>query len=244
MREQLLWYAVKYDGNYNRIKKAIKENENWSKIQYDGQFITIIDSNYPKVFQVLRYKPWVIFYEGNIELLSKSYIGVVGSRDMSEYAKRCCEQLNTWLDNQYGIVSGLAKGVDAYAHDLALQQNRNTIAVIGCGIDVCYPLENKNLYDKIKKCGLLISEYPRQSKPIAYHFPWRNRLIAAICEQLVVVEARMRSGTLITVNETLELGKEIHCFVHDYFHVQGEGCNSLIQQGCHMIASKEDIKEI
>ncbi len=244
MREQLLWYAIKYKGDYFQIKKAITTNEKWHKIHCDEQYVTIVDAHYPRVFHSLQYKPWVLFYKGNIDLLQKRYIGVVGSRLMSDYGKRCCEQLNEHLSMEYGIVSGLAKGVDAYAHHLALMSNRNTIAIIGCGIQVVYPKENLHLYAQVQEKGLLLSEYPSDTPPLAKHFPWRNRLIAAIGEQLVVVEAKRRSGTLISVNEALELGKEVHCFVHDYFHSQGEGCNLLIQQGCHMLASAIDIKEI
>lgn len=244
MREQLLFYAIKYNGDYHFIKRAIQNKEPWTQIKSKNKYITILDEGYPVCFMHLRFPPWVLFYEGNIALLQHTYIGVVGSRNINEYGKFCCEQLNENLNAKYGVVSGLAKGVDAYALYLALSTNRNTIAIIGCGIDVVYPKENVALYKKIECSGLLLSEYPSKCKPLAKHFPWRNRLIAALSDQIVVVQAKQRSGTMITVNEALELGKEIHCFPHSILDEEGVGCNLLIQQGCHMFATKMDITEL
>lgn len=244
MRKRILYYAVKYGGDFNKISTALLNNEDYEDIEYQGSYITILDKEYPSAFQQLRFKPWILFYEGNLDLLQKQMLAVVGSRIMSHYGEACCEELITNVKKDYGIVSGMAKGIDAYAHHLAFTTNRGTIAVIGCGIDIVYPLENKELYQKIKKDGLIISEYPNGSKPYACHFPWRNRLIAALGFALVVIEAKRRSGTLISVNEALELGREVYCFPHSYFAENGQGCNLLIMQGCNIITSREDIIEI
>lgn len=244
MREQLLYYACKYHGDYKRIKKAIEEEEDWEKISYPGNYITILDEKYPSCFKGLKYKPWVLFYEGDFNLLNTAMIGVVGSRNNSCYGEQCTSLLIANLNEKYGIVSGFAKGIDALAHFYALKQNRKTIAVLGCGIDVIYPKENTFLYNKIKKNGLFLSEYPQGSKPYAYHFPWRNRLIAAISDKLIVVEAKVKSGTMITVMEALELGKEVYAFPHNIDQENGKGCNKMIEQGCGMLNEIADIKEI
>lgn len=244
MRKRILYYAVKYEGDFKRISEALLNNENYDDIKYEGKFITIVDSQYPETLKQLRFKPWILFYEGNIELLKEELISVVGSRDISEYGKACCHELLDNVKSKYGIVSGLAKGIDAYAHHLALVKKKHTIAVIGCGIDVIYPKENKDLYRQIATRGLIISEYPNGCKPYAHHFPWRNRIIAALGNSLIVVEAKRRSGTMISVNEALELGKDIYCFPHTYFDDNGVGCNTLIMQGCNILVEQKDIREI
>ena len=244
MREQLLYYALKYEGDYHKIKKAIKCEESWKKVVYAGKYITILDDDYPIYFKCLKYKPWVIFYEGNIDLLKMEMIGVVGSRNASVYGEKCTNILISNLCNHYGIVSGFAKGIDGLAHFYALKNNRKTIAILGCGINIIYPKENTYLYEDIINNGLFISEYPNGCKPYAYHFPWRNRLIAAISKSLVVVEAKIKSGTMITVMEALELGKEVYAFPHNIDEPNGEGCNKMIEQGCGMLNCIADIKEI
>lgn len=244
MREKLLYYAIKYKGEFHRIKKAIQDEEAIGEIVYEGRYLTILDKEYPTCLRHLMFPPFVLFYEGDIMLLKQDMLAIVGSRMPSSYGEECLQFLLAHVNQSYGVVSGVAKGIDALAHQEALQQNRKTIGVIGCGLNVIYPKENEWLYEKIKKEGLLLSEYPLDTKPLAYHFPWRNRLIAALGETLVVVEGKMKSGTMITVNEALQLGKDIHCFAHDIFREQGEGCNALIEQGCHILYNIESIIEI
>lgn len=244
MREQLLYYAYKYYGDYKKIKKAIEKQEKWEKIEYKGNYLTILDFNYPTVLKKLLFPPWVLFYEGDITLLEKEMIGIVGSREMSFYGKKCTQLLVENMHSKYGVISGLAKGIDSYAHLMAMHTSRFTVGVLGCGIDVIYPKENEYLYHKMKKEHLIISEYPNGTKPYAYHFPWRNRIIAALCKKLVVVEAKMKSGTMITVNEALELGIPIYAFTHAIDSVNGEGCNYLIKEGSEILGCIEDIKDL
>ena len=148
------------------------------------------------------------------------------------------------LNEEYGIVSGVAKGIDGLAHYYAIKENRRTIGVIGCGLDIVYPKENESLYEEIGKHHLLLSEYPCGCKPLAFHFPWRNRIIASLCEKVVVIEAKVKSGTMITVNEALELGISVYAFPHNINNINGEGCNMLIEQGCSMINCIRDMNDI
>lgn len=241
MRKQILYYAIKYDGDWKRIQKAISSHEEWKKIDCNYQFITYYDENYPACLMDLECPPWILFYEGNLSLLYKSCIAVVGSREPSIYGMQICHHLVSLLKKKYVIVSGLAKGIDACAHLEAL--SHATIGVIGCGLDIVYPKENKELYKKMKT-QLIISEYPQGVKPFAYHFPWRNRLIAAIGSSLCVVEAKKRSGTLLTVNEALNINREIYCVPYPFFDEGGKGCNMLISQGANILVDDEDIANI
>lgn len=244
MRDRILYYALKFKGDYRLICEAILKNKPYQKTIYHGNYITILDEAYPEVLLHLHYRPWILFYEGDLSLLNKTCIAVIGSRIMSDYGCFCTSFLEEYLPVDTVIVSGLAKGVDAYVHKLALKKKRKCIAVLGCGIDVAYPKENQQLYEQIKKEGLIISEYPNGTKPLKYHFPWRNRIIAALSKAVVVVEAKKHSGTMITVNEALTLGIPIYCFPHRINDENGMGCNMLIAQGSNVIITKEDVKEI
>lgn len=239
MRTQILCYALRYDGDYRKIEKAIQTNEEWEHIPYTGNYVTLADNEYPMKLRRLQYAPWIIFYEGDISLLQKAGCGVVGSRDASLYGIKTCTHIVHALKKRYVIISGLAKGIDAAAHFAALQAK--TIGVIGCGLQITYPAENANLYKQMREHHLIISEYPAYSRPYAYHFPWRNRLIAALSDALIVVEAKKRSGSLLSVNEALELDIPVYCVPHNFGNKVGEGCNLLISQGANILVEDEDI---
>ncbi len=242
MRKQILYYAWKYHGEWKAIAKAIAKKEEWFEIQYDGDFVTIVDTEYPEQLHTLEFPPWILFYEGDLSLLDKKAVGVVGSRKASPYGIRACKHIVSLLKEHYVIVSGVAKGIDCFAHREAF--SNHTIGVIGCGLDVIYPRENKDIYDQLKERHLMISEYPKGVKPFAHHFPWRNRLIAALSSSIIVVEANIKSGTMLTVNEALILNKPIYCVPHTYFDIQGKGCNLLISQGAYLLVDDDDIKNI
>lgn len=242
MREKILAYALRYQGEYYAMKKAIEKNEPVNKINYNGNYITILDDEYPKSLLELKHPPYILFYEGNLDLLDKRGVSVIGSRLCSDYGAKMTSKIVRKIAIKNVIISGLAKGIDAYAHKEAI--NLNTIAIVGCGLDICYPKENFDLYQLIKKKHLILSEYPYGTKPLAHHFPWRNRLIAALSQSVVVIEAKKRSGTLFTVNEALELGKSIYCVPHEYDNVSGWGCNYLIQQGAQILVDENDLDTI
>jgi DNA processing protein len=144
----------------------------------------------------------------------------------------------------YVIVSGLAKGIDATAHQEALDRQRPTIAVIGCGIDRIYPKENERLYGDVAAQGLILSEYPGDTPPRRHHFPFRNRLIAALGCKCVVTSATLKSGTMLTVNEAISLGKEVLCLPYPMGVPCGEGCNLLISQGATILTNATDFAMI
>lgn len=239
-REAILWYAIQYDGDWKKIGNAIKAHENYSIVSYPYGYITIVDDAYPDAFKHLRYPPWILFYQGNLNLLTEKGVGIVGARKCSIQALHNTDRIVSRLKDKYVIVSGLAKGIDARAHTNASK----TIGVLGCGIDVIYPKENKCIFEKVKQTGLILSEYPMHVLPLAYHFPWRNRLIAALSSSLVVIEATYKSGTMITVNECLELSVPIYCVPTSFSNQLYPGCNYLIANGANILVDDKDVDEI
>ena len=182
----------------------------------------------------------LIFYQGDINLLKEKDVGIVGARNCSTQALQNTDRIVQRLQSKYVIVSGLAKGIDARAHYNATK----TIGVLGCGINVIYPKENTYLFERMKNNGLIISEYPMHVKPLAYHFPWRNRLIAALSDSLVVIEAAYKSGTMITVNECLELSVPIYCVPTAFQDEKHQGCNYLISNGANILVDIKDVDDI
>ena len=227
-REILISYAIKYEGNYNLINKAIINKEKVDYLKYDN-CLTIFDDNYPKEFLYLRNPPLVLFYKGNIDLLKEDKIAIIGTRNPCEYSSLATKALA--LNINKVVVSGLAKGIDGIAHNYSAR----SIGILGCGIDYIYPKENYDLYKKLESTGLILSEYYGKALPLAYNFPFRNRLIAALAKEIYVMEAHEKSGTLTTINEALDLGKEIKVLPFDVFNKQGIYNNFLIEEGASII---------
>lgn len=230
--------CYKYKGDWKKIEKAFLNEEEVNNYNIKEKYITIFDDAYPLAFRMLANPPWVIFYQGNIELLQRKMVSIVGSRVIDAYAYEMTVALAKGLVKEYCLVSGLAYGVDTLVHQVGVEHN-NTIGIIGSGLDYCYPAANAFLYAHMKKDGLIISEYPHDVKVAKHHFPWRNRLIAALGEMLFVTCAKIQSGTMHTVNAALELGKDIYCIPYPLNDELGEGCNLLIQQGANIILKEE-----
>lgn len=250
MNDILLYFAVKYEGDFEKIYTAIMNKE---KCNYDEvkeiiknitcKYTTVISNDYPIRLKNLNRPPFVIFYEGNLDLLNKKCIAVIGSRKNSEYGKKICEKIvKELVENEYVIISGLANGIDEIAHKVTLDNNGNTVAILGNGLDIYYPRSNEELQKAIRSKGLLISEYPLSTRPLKEYFPNRNRIIAALSEGVLVVESKKRSGTMITVNEALNLGKDIMCVPTRA--TENSGCNFLIKSGAHLVENGFDVMEI
>ncbi len=237
---QLLAYSVKYEGEYSLIKSALIRNEPYEPLLDVPQAITILDDCYPEGLRNLAQSPYVLYYKGNLELLKQQGISIVGSRLPTDYATRWTQSVVELLSQRYVIISGLAKGIDALAHICALK-SQPTIAVLGCGIQRIYPKENITLYQHIEEKGLILSEYPGDTLPLKHHFPQRNRIVAALGKAVIVMQADHKSGSMITVREALDIGKEIYTIPYDLDTQEGQGCNLLIQQGANMILSLEDV---
>lgn len=233
MRNYIKNLAFHTKGNYDMISRMIARKARVREYDTPYSYICYGDAEYPEAFKELEKPPYILFYLGNIKLLKDPLVAVIGSRTTCEYSREQTRRLVGHLKHRYGIVSGVAKGIDACAHWEAL--SHKTIGIIGCGIDVVYPKENTKLYEAIKENHLLLSEYPPGCSPIKHHFPFRNRLIAALSHTIYVMSAQARSGTMTTVNEALTLNRRIVCLPHRIDSQYGIGCNQLIEEGAEIL---------
>ncbi len=238
-------YLKSYENfvNYNKEKELEKVTLIQKKLISENiSFITINNSKYPEELKNIQEPPYVLFYVGNIDLLNKRKVGIVGSRKNSIYGERATRIITKELvKNDICIVSGGALGIDAIAHDECLKNYGDTIAILGCGLDICYPYKNKTLFNRIRETGLIISEFLPGTKPYAYNFPRRNRIISGLSEAIIVTEATKKSGSLITVTCALEQGKEVLVVPQSIFSSGGYGANLLIRDGAYIYTSIEDV---
>ena len=205
-------------------------------------FLMYEDALYPKRLKEIYLPPVVLFYKGRLELFNRLSIGIVGARNHTPYSKEALEfLLPDILERKVSIISGLARGVDSLAHQLTLDLKGETIAVIGNGINICYPKENQSLYDAIGKKGLILSEYPLDSPPLKFHFPYRNRIIAGLSHGLCVIEAKMHSGSLITANVALSENRQVFALPGNITSEYSKGTNELITAGAFPIRNANDI---
>ncbi len=234
--------AVRYEGNWQKIAAAVKRDEQII-LPVKDTFITIMDREYPECLRELAYPPWVLFYEGDISLLQKPMVSVVGSRRLIPYGRKMTELVSSVLAEKYTVVSGMAKGADACAHSAAMKKGR-TVGVIGSGLGTSYPKENLALYKEMRKTQLIISEFPHDTGVRKHHFPWRNRILAALGSRIFVTQAEEKSGTMITVNEALELAKDVYCVPYPFASREGKGCSRLIAEGAMILYDIEQLREI
>ena len=203
--------------------------------------LSILDKDYPLELKNIYNPPALLFYQGDIELLNKPKLGVVGSRKCSEIGSKSVAKIIKELGNHFVIVSGLARGIDTAAHVASLKNGGATIAVIGCGLDVAYPKENAKLQDYIGKNHLILTEYGPGEPPLKYHFPERNRIIAGLSQGIIVAEAKMRSGSLITCERAMEEGRDVFAIPGNILDGCSDGCIHLIQEGAKCISSGFDV---
>ncbi len=200
-----------------------------------------MDDIYPWDLSEIYNPPALLFYQGNIDLLELPKVAVVGSRDSSKLGNQSVQKIIKELNNELIIVSGLARGIDTAAHMAALQNGGRTIAVIGTGLDVFYPKANKKLQSYIGKNHLVLSEYGPGEQPLKFHFPERNRIIAGLCRGVIVAEAKMRSGSLITCERAMEEGRDVFAIPGSILDGKSDGCHHLIQEGAKCIMSGSDV---
>lgn len=190
------------------------------------------DPLYPEKIKQFVANRKKLYYRGNIDLLKEPAIGIVGSRKCTPYGHAVATEIAKRAA-YFGVtvISGLAKGIDGAAHRGTLINHGKTIAVLGCGVDVIYPRQNKDIYEKIAKEGLLLSEYPPGAPAERYNFPTRNRIISALSDALIVVEGGTRSGSLITAECAIEQGKEVFAVPGNINSIYSMGPNKLIRDG-------------
>lgn len=228
-----------------------KEKMNVAKLmikymkQYNIQFINIYDERYPLNLRSIYDPPIGLFVLGNYNCLNETILSIVGCRVCSDYGKRCAFDIAKEISqNNIVIASGLAKGIDAYAHLGTISAKQRTIAVLGSGVNIIYPKENKPIYEDILKYnGAIVSEYLLSTKPLKQNFPERNRIISGLSKGVLVIEAKERSGTLITVDFALEQGRDIYAIPGNICSNNSYGTNELIKQGAKLVTNYNDILE-
>ncbi len=233
----------------SRAKSIVGFNQ-WDMIQKtidialenNIRIVTFKDSSYPEGLKRLQDAPLVIYVNGDIANDDKYAVAVIGSRMSTEYGRRAAEKISRDLASAgLTVVSGMARGIDTFSHKGALNAGGRTVAVLGSGIDVVYPPENRKLVDLIASSGAVISEFPFGTEPNRENFPRRNRMISAMSLGVVVVEATVDSGSLITVGYALEQGKEVFAVPGNITSRNSKGTNDLIKKGAKLIDSAEEV---
>ncbi len=226
-----------------------KDEENihnaYAKLKKNGiYFVSREDEHYPGKLRNIYDAPFGLYVKGRLPKEDEKILAVVGARECSSYGREVAKHIVSNVAKEgISIVSGLARGVDSYAHEGALSSGGITYGIMGCGIDICYPKENINLYMELQKDGGIISEYAPGIKPLSGHFPMRNRIISGLSEGILVIEAREKSGSLITVDMGLEQGKDIYAIPGRITDKLSCGCNNLIKMGAKLVTTPKDILE-
>lgn len=208
-------------------------------------YVTKEETDYPDALRVIPDPPMGLYYEGVFPSERIPKLAVVGTRKCTSYGSAVAEYFSSELARQgVVIVSGLANGIDGIAHRGALKVHGKTVAVLGSGIGIPYPKENwKTYHEIVSSGGLILSEYPPECPPLSHHFPLRNRILSGISDAVLVVEAREKSGTMITVDCALEQGKDVFVIPGRIDEENSKGCNNLIKQGARLVTSPEEILE-
>lgn len=243
---------------YNTVTKRDHLYDSEERIEFDRslekflllaneggyKYTTILSDDYPEILKHEQCPPFVLFYHGDLSLINEigKNVAVIGSRDYSEYGKLMTEKIVKTISQDCVVVSGMARGIDTIAHLTAINNGGKTIAVLGGGINNCYPVRNKKLYEELKKNHLVISEYPGDMVPDPINFPRRNRIIALLSCGVVVTEAHQRSGTMTTVMHALHYNRLVFCV--PYRATEESECNRLIGEGAYLVQSGEDVLSI
>lgn len=234
------------------IRVLIESRQQKAKIPFEDLaekgilFLSLEDKEYPEMLRNIPDAPYAIYVKGRLPKTDKKSVAIVGARTCSEYGCAVAQQLGRQLAARgIPVVSGMARGIDTAGHMGALDVGGVTCAVLGCGVDICYPKSNIKLYTEILEKGCIISEYPPGTEANPRFFPERNRIISGLSDVVVVVEARARSGSLITADQALEQGRDVYAVPGRMFDSLSIGCNALIKQGAGIISSIDEfVKEL
>lgn len=232
--------------NFFTIRKSINLERIWENIQRQGiMVITWDDDCYPRLLKNIDQPPPILYVRGNILPEDEWAVSIVGTRRATIYGRQVAADLAAHLaQNHITVVSGLARGIDAVAHETAVKAGGRTIAVLGSGVDVIYPPEHRSLAEKIIQQGALVSDYPPGTPPESTNFPPRNRIISGLSLASVVVEAGKESGALITAAFATEQGRDVFAVPGNITAPQSKGPNELIQQGAHPLLNVNDVLEV
>ncbi len=232
--------------NFNAVKNQVDLEKIMSRIDAQGvKVLTWEDRDYPRRLKEINQAPPVLFIKGSINVEDDWAVAVVGTRRVTPYGRQVTAEIAGFLaQNGVTVVSGLARGVDAIAHQTALQAGGRTIAVLGSGVDVIYPPEHRKLASEISEQGALVSDYPLGTQPDGVNFPPRNRIISGLSLATVVVEAGEQSGALITAKFAVDQGRDVFAVPGSILTPQSEGTNRLIEQGARPLLKMAEILEV
>lgn len=227
----------------NKIKDNAKQEYEYctnNKIK----LLCFTSENYPINLQNIPYPPPLLYYKGNLLPKDECSISIVGSRKYTEYGNLATKKLAYELAScGITIISGMARGIDGFAHQYAISGKGRTIAVLGSGINVIYPSEHEKLYNEIIENGAIISEFPINTSPQPQNFPLRNRIVAGLSLGTIVIEAAIKSGSMITARLAGEFGRNIYSVPGNIFNSQSAGTNELIKDGAKIVTCAQDILE-
>ncbi len=231
--------------NLLQARREIDPAQEWQRVQQAGiQVLTWDDDAYPTLLRHVDAPPPVLYVQGELTPADDLAIAIVGTRRASAYGREVTHQLATELARHgVTVVSGLALGVDAVAHQAALEAGGRTLAILGTGVDQIYPLQNRQLAQAICRQGALISEYPLGTRAEASNFPPRNRIISGLSQAIAVVEAGQRSGALITAQFAADQGRDVFAVPGNILNPGSAGCNELIRQGATPLLAPSDLLE-
>ena len=245
--KQMKKLSQKKKASFARFLGEINIQEEMEKYhEYGVSWTSIYDADYPLLLREIYAPPVALFYQGDLGILDKNIcLAVVGARASTNYGLEAVAEIipNVLKEAKQpiAIVSGLAKGIDTKAHEVTLKSKGHTIGVIGAGLDQFYPRNNKNLQERMAKEQLLLSEYPLGAKPLKFRFPERNRIIAGLSRGILVIEAKKRSGSLITAYNGLDENRDVFALPGSIFEKNSEGCHKLIQLGAVLTRNSADI---
>ncbi|MGN0485115.1 MAG: DNA-processing protein DprA [Lachnospiraceae bacterium] len=233
---------TKQRAQFEKSRREWNVKQRWETFQKRGiRFVTWEMPQYPKRLRHIYGAPYQLYIRGNLPREDCLTAAIVGARMCTEYGRSMAKEISHALAKEgVSIISGLAFGIDTCGHVGALEAQGETYGVLGCGVDICYPARNKEIYQKIWKTGGIISEYSPATEPTSRLFPERNRIISGLSDIVIVVEAREKSGSLITSDFALEQGKEIYAVPGRMNDELSKGCNRLIAQGAGIILSPQD----
>lgn len=247
-RLQLLYYSLIHGGDYNAIKKAIEAHEPidakiFENLKKDlfSHYVTILDDNYPTRLRDLSEPPFVLYYYGDLSMLeSERIVAMVGTRHPTEYGTRMAIHFATLLaHHEIVVISGMARGIDGTSQQAVNVNGGRTCAVLGSGIDFVYPQSHQGLYDQLKMYQCIVSEYPGFTRPRKYYFRNRNRIITGLADKLIVVEAGLKSGTMVSVGHALDQGRDIYAIPGRLDESPGSAL--LLSQGAYVLTSLNDL---
>lgn len=236
---KILWEHVRETGSVENMR------EQYEKLCEKGIFfVHERQKEYPQRLRDIPDAPLGLYYRGKLPQREGIAVAVIGARDCSEYGAFVAKNLGRFLGERgISVISGMARGIDGISQLATLEAGGDSYAVLGCGVDVCYPASNRELYDRLLARGGILSAYPPGTKPLGSNFPPRNRIVSGLADALVVVEARIKSGTLGTVDMALEQGRDVYVVPGRVTDRLSDGCNRLLKQGAGVFTDPESFLE-